>query len=72
VVDDVVRSEGRCDEELSLLTISQTPMKTSHRPPGIAWIELRLKPRTCSTDPDRRIGYPTRPRLPLAVIAPLY
>jgi hypothetical protein len=39
---------------LKPLMINHTPMKTSQRPPGTAWIELRWKPRTCSTDPIRR------------------
>jgi hypothetical protein len=42
--------------EVKPLAISHTPMNSSQRPPGMAWIEFRLKPRTCSTDPDRRIA----------------
>jgi hypothetical protein len=60
--DEMVGSEGGCDELLNPLTISHTPMNSSQRPPGMAWMELRLKPRTCNTDPDSRIAYPMRPQ----------
>ena len=38
VVDEMVGSDGSCDEVLNPLAINQTPMKSSHRPPGIAWM----------------------------------
>ena len=47
VVDEVGGSEGNCAGVLNPLAISHTPIKTSHRPPGIAWIAgpARLLPR---------------------------
>src|SRR5918994_5176294 len=47
---------------LNPLAMSHTPMNTSHRPPGIAWIVSRLNPRTSTTDPQRMTAYPTRPQ----------
>ena len=58
VVDEVVGSAERCDGVLNPLTISHTPMKISHRPPGIAWIEFSSKPRICRTDPDEQDRVP--------------
>src|SRR5687767_12009221 len=54
-------SEANADG-LNPLAISHTPMNTSHRPPGIAWIVSRLNPRTSNTDPPRMTAYPTRPQ----------
>ena len=48
-------------EGLNPLTISHTPMNTSHRPPGMAWTEFSWNPRICRTDPSRMTAYPTRP-----------
>ncbi len=52
VVDETVRFEG-AGELLNPLAISHTPMNSSHRPPGIVWMRLRLKPITSNTDPPR-------------------
>src|SRR5680860_1088157 len=60
VVDDVAGADGT-GEALNPLAISHTPMNTSHRPPGMAWIESRLNPSTSSTDPNRIVAYPTKP-----------
>ena len=58
VVDEMVGSTKRCDGVLNPLTISHTPMKTSHRPPGIAWIEFSSKPRICSDRPGQQDRVP--------------
>ena len=47
-----VRSSETGDA-LKPLTISHTPMNSSHKPPGIVWMRLRLKPITSNTDPPR-------------------
>src|SRR5438309_8834460 len=52
VVAGAVRAKAR-GEALNPLTISHTPMNSSHRPPGIVWIEFRLNPSTSSTDPPK-------------------
>jgi hypothetical protein len=61
VIDELDGSDGMAGK-LNPLAINHTPMNSSHRPPGIAWIELKLKPRTCNTDPHSRIAYPIRPQ----------
>src|SRR6186713_254082 len=63
VLAEMLGSDGICDEVLNPLAINHTPMNSSHRPPGMAWIEFRLRPRTCNTDPNSRIAYPMRPQI---------
>ena len=46
---------------LNPLTISHTPINTSHKPPGIEETSPRPDPITADTIPQKMEAYPTRP-----------
>src|ERR1044071_2124991 len=49
-------------EELNPLTISHTPMNTSHKPPGREERSPRPDPMTADSMPTRMVAYPTSPQ----------